>query len=98
MESLISAFGMALAAGLISGSVMLIAGLMIEAFALDTACAIVRGWVWTYTRALPKHNRLERQALIESDLWEQKNSDKEEGYQPKSIAFRIVGRCLLGVP
>jgi cytochrome b6-f complex iron-sulfur subunit len=60
---------------------------------LRAASAIVISWSWLYTLGLPRQDRGDRRALIESDIWEQ---CRDPSAGNLGTAASLAGRCLRG--
>ena len=72
--------------------------LLLQAYALPIALALVRGWVYLYTLGLPTKLKERRRLELCSDVWEQQNAQKDDGYANEAIALRLFIRVVLGVP
>jgi hypothetical protein len=65
---------------------------------VQTTTRLTRWWVRRYTWRLPPEIQADRQAEIDSDLWEHQHDAAATGRRPIEAALEIVGRLVLGVP
>ncbi len=82
---------------LLASLVLGVLGVLISAFSLDGASAIVRLWVWLYTLGLPTALRDRRRAELASDVHEQIADARAQGYRPGETAARVLWRSLRGL-
>ncbi|MGH7515648.1 MAG: hypothetical protein ACREOQ_22345 [Gemmatimonadales bacterium] len=59
---------------------------------------VIKLWVWTYTSLLPGRIRARRRAELRSDLWEQEEDDRKQGFSRHAAALRLLVRALVGLP
>lgn len=69
-----------------------------EAFALDFVRKFVLAWVWLYTSGVFPIIREDRRNEMRSDLWENEDNDRKAGYNPRSIAYKMLWRLVRGIP
>ena len=67
-------------------------------FMVTLATRLVQWWVYLYTLGVPAAVRDERQAEIESDLWEEAVEASNHGDGLGKTAVQVLTRFLLGVP
>jgi hypothetical protein len=78
--------------------VAVLVGLLIAAFALRLAKAILHGWTWLYTLGLPAEVRERRRAEVASDHWEHEHQAIRDGYRPEAVALQLLERLARGLP
>lgn len=64
---------------------------------LSFPASLTRAWTALYTLGLPGELRDSRRDEIESDLWEQRHAEAQEGPRPGS-ALHVLLRLVLGAP
>jgi hypothetical protein len=69
-----------------------------EASGLDVVLAAARAWIRLCTAGLPKPIRDRRREEFDARLREMRKRDEARGHRPRSIAVRVAGRWLLGLP
>ena len=84
-------------AAIVGSTVSIVAIALIKPFALQAVLFFVKTWTHIYTRAVPEKEREDRRAEIESDLHEQVNHLRAEGYTRSETAAHLLCRSVLGM-